>query len=200
MPETRYRRLLNAADKWQDAQLKLLAQRPFDELSKLPSRTPLKPPRELAELQFIIFRGPGDEGGVEIAVQRVFVDPDGESRQGPYFEILPSGRIISPYIGRKKPVRETAPWFGITGLSATIERELPRYLRRELGESDGEADSLTAAQLTYIGCFPEDEATVHYWRVPYGRKEVYAYVIKSRRQTVMGWGDRKPIRKVKHAV
>jgi hypothetical protein len=95
--EAQYRKLLDRANKWQEAQLKVLAKRTYLELSKLPKRSKLEPPAHLKELKFIIHRGPGDEGGVEIAVQRVFgrrgID---ESRLGPYFEIFPDNKVVYP--------------------------------------------------------------------------------------------------------
>src|SRR3989344_1064334 len=41
-------------------------------------------------------------------------------------------------------VREEAEWIGKTGLSEELERELPRYLRREFGQSLFDADSIKA--------------------------------------------------------
>ncbi|HEY5995097.1 MAG TPA: hypothetical protein VIU46_10925, partial [Gallionellaceae bacterium] len=43
------------------------------------------------------------------------------------------GRMAKRSEGEK--VREVADWFGTTGLDEETERELPRYLRREFGES-----------------------------------------------------------------
>lgn len=88
---------------------------------------------------------------------------------------------------------EEAPWIGNTGLPEPIERELPKYLRRELGELVIDDSSLKAKDLTYVGSFREGDLLVHYWRVPYGtEQDVYAYVeVDSGGQFCTGWGDRK---------
>jgi hypothetical protein len=101
--------------------------------------------------------------------------------------------ILVALVGcQRGPENESAEWFGKTGLSEDIERELPRYLRREFGESLSEPTSLKAADLTYIGSFQEEGHLVHYWRIPYGKEEVYAYVEVSPESTHTGWGGRKP--------
>lgn len=91
-------------------------------------------------------------------------------------------------------VREEAPWFGTTGLSEDIERELPKYLRREFGELLLEEESLRAKDLTYVGSFSEQVGLVHYWRIPpRGGSQSFAYVeISSDGTTFTGWGDRNP--------
>lgn len=90
--------------------------------------------------------------------------------------------------------RELAPWMGNTGLDEDTERELPRYLRRELGEflEDG---GLKAEDMVYVGKFQEDPAQVHYWRIPYGDEQrVFAYVEVDKHGSVaaLGWGDKEP--------
>lgn len=98
---------------------------------------------------------------------------------------------------KEEEVREEAEWIGKTSLSEELERELPRYLRREFGQSLFDADSIKAADLAYLGKFLEDGKTVHYWRVPYKQKSVtyYAYIEVSRAGgTVTGWGSKSPPR------
>ena len=46
---------------------------------------------------------------------------------------------------------EAADWIGKTWLDEDTERELPRYLRRELGESLADPDGLKANDLQYLG-------------------------------------------------
>ena len=93
----------------------------------------------------------------------------------------------------EETVIEEAEWFGTTGLSEDIERELPRYLRREAGELLLEEGSLKASDLAYIGAFEEPDATVHYWSVPSSDGEpTYAYVEVGGGQTFTGWGGREP--------
>ncbi len=93
---------------------------------------------------------------------------------------------------KEETVVESATWFGKTGLSDALERELPRYLRREFGQTLFDAKSLKAADLSYLGAFKEGAARVHYWRVPYRDKEVYAYIEITPSQTFTGWGNRTP--------
>lgn len=45
---------------------------------------------------------------------------------------------------------EVAQWFGTTGLPEDLERELPRYLRREFGEGLFEENGLKADDLKYL--------------------------------------------------
>lgn len=97
---------------------------------------------------------------------------------------------------RESELREDAPWFGKTGLDEAIERELPRYLRREFGESIFDEGSLKAADLRYLGGIEEDGMLVHYWLVTpslvEGDGPSFAYVeVEADGSTCTGWGDRK---------
>lgn len=94
----------------------------------------------------------------------------------------------------EEATREQAGWFGNTGLDEDMERELPRYLRREFGEFMHDEGSLQAAHLTYLGAFDEPDARVHYWRVPASSAEpVFAYVETDGDDTIcIGWGNREP--------
>ena len=85
----------------------------------------------------------------------------------------------------KNEIIEQADWIGCTGLGEEIERELPRYLRLEYGESILDDDSLKAADLTYLGAFVVSETDlqeefseyttqVHCWIIP-NEDELYAY-------------------------
>ncbi len=91
-------------------------------------------------------------------------------------------------------IKEVAEWFGKTGLGEEIERELPHYLRRELGESLFNTGSLKASDLVYIGSFKvmsggED----HFWRFPWKDDEFYAKVeVGIDGSTIIGWGSEKP--------
>ena len=91
---------------------------------------------------------------------------------------------------------ETADWFGKTGLDEETERELPRYLRREFGETLFEKGALQANDLIYLGVFEEPEGAVHYWRITGKDSEAepyYAHVIvETSGETCTGWGDKKP--------
>lgn len=95
---------------------------------------------------------------------------------------------------KEEEVREEAGWIGKTGLSEDLERELPRYLRRELGQSLFDSGSIKAGDLAYVGRFLEGGKTIHYWRVPYNRtSDVYAYVeLSPSGDSLIGWGDKKP--------
>jgi hypothetical protein len=91
-------------------------------------------------------------------------------------------------------VEEQAPWFGQTGLPASVEREVPRYLRRELGQVLSAPGALLAADLRHVGSFVEGAQRVHYWRMPDGANApYYAYVsIDAAGNTATGWGNRTP--------
>lgn len=95
---------------------------------------------------------------------------------------------------REKTVMEVAPWIGTTGLGEEIERELPKYLRREFGELLLDDDSLKASDLVYLGKFSEEGCDVHYWRIPTRDEETsVAYVhVGSDGSVSTGWGDRDP--------
>ena len=89
--------------------------------------------------------------------------------------------------------REEAPWIGATGLSEELERELPRYLRREFGELYGDEGALKASDLEYLGSFPESDSIVHYWRIPDSSGGSYAYVcIDPSGDSLTGCGDKWP--------
>lgn len=91
-------------------------------------------------------------------------------------------------------VREEASWLGSTGLPEDVERELPKYLRREFGELLLDADSLKARDLAYVGRFAEEGNHFHYWRIPRrGDEESFAYVVLGADGSICaGWGDREP--------
>ena len=95
---------------------------------------------------------------------------------------------------REDATTEDAHWIGTTGLDEDTERELPRYLRREFGESLFDKGSLKAADLRYVGVFAEDGQQVHYWHVPYkGNDQMFAYVeVAPTGDTCIGWGNREP--------
>lgn len=106
-------------------------------------------------------------------------------------------RTQSTYLRRRAveyQAPEVADWFGTTGLDDDIERELPRYLRREFGEFIDEPDALKAADLDYLGAFDEPPGRVHYWRIPARSGESsYAYVeIGADGVCCTGWGGREP--------
>jgi hypothetical protein len=98
---------------------------------------------------------------------------------------------------QEESVIEAAPWFGKTGLSDETERELPRYIRRELGQLLSDPRALTAADLEYVGVFSDGVATIHYWRMPSeSPQESYAYVeVNEKGDSSLGWGDKRPPQK-----
>ena len=89
---------------------------------------------------------------------------------------------------------ETADWFGKTGLNDETERELPRYLRREFGESLFKEGALKANDLIYLGVFQEPEGAIHYWRITgkNSESEPYFAYVEDFPDGAMGWGNRKP--------
>jgi hypothetical protein len=102
----------------------------------------------------------------------------------------------SEYERRRADEEETleiADWFGKTGLGEDVERELPRYLRREFGEFLGDPGALRAADLHYLGVHDEAPDKVHYWKIGTLDEATYAYVQRSvDGQISMGWGNRAP--------
>lgn len=90
---------------------------------------------------------------------------------------------------KEESILEAAHWIGKTGLPESTERELPRYLRRELGEMLLEEGSLKAADLVYLGECIQDGNRVYYWRMPYGKEGAHAYVeVSPGGEECMGWG------------
>lgn len=119
---SRRRALRDTSRRWQDEQLGLLARKTYAELDALPPKTPLPCPQQLKGL--ILFF---------------------EASIGPSFEMLPDGRVIRDHSEEEEDaVVEQAPWMGRTGLPEDLERELPRYVRREFGESVFDDESLRA--------------------------------------------------------
>lgn len=93
---------------------------------------------------------------------------------------------------REHEVQEDADWFGQTGLDDATERELPRYLRRELGEYLDDPDGLTASDLQYLGVLTDERGAAHFWAMPerHGERS-FAYVdVGADGVASMGWGDR----------
>lgn len=105
----------------------------------------------------------------------------------------------SSYAKRRQSEEETqevADWIGRTGLGETIERELPRYLRRELHEFLDAPEGLRAAQLRYLGILGDERGLAHFWELASrsgSPDPTYAYVaIDEKGAWAMGWGDRQP--------
>jgi hypothetical protein len=95
--------------------------------------------------------------------------------------------------GVEQNTQEQAEWIGQTGLDEETERELPRYLRRELGEFLDDPKGLRAADLNYKGIHQDEHGPAHFWQMPARDGEIsYAYVeIDSQgKPTCLGWGDR----------
>ena len=89
---------------------------------------------------------------------------------------------------------EEAPWFGQTGLGDSVERELPRYLRREFGEVGAE-DGLKAADLSYLGVQTDEQGATHVWAIPpkTGGGCTHAYIeVHATGALCFGWGEREP--------
>lgn len=90
-------------------------------------------------------------------------------------------------------VQEEADWFGTTGLDDATERELPRYLRRELGEYLDDPDGLKASDLKYLGVLTDERGSAHFWAIPARHGEqsfAYVDIDASGEPASMGWGDR----------
>lgn len=95
----------------------------------------------------------------------------------------------------ERALPEEADWIGRTGLPEDIERELPRYLRRELGEFLDQPGGLRAADLRYVGIATDTRGTAHFWQMPERAGEKpYAYVEIDAEGNAkgLGWGDWEP--------
>jgi hypothetical protein len=93
----------------------------------------------------------------------------------------------------EREVREDADWFGTTGLDEATERELPRYLRRELGEYLDDPEGLKAADLKYLGVLTDERGSAHFWSMPARHGEqsfAYVDIDASGAAASTGWGDR----------
>lgn len=92
-------------------------------------------------------------------------------------------------------VLEVADWFGTTGLDDATERELPRYLRRELGEYLDDPDGLKASDLRYLGVLTDERGPARFWAMPerHGERSfAYADLDAEGAVASLGWGDRSP--------
>jgi len=104
----------------------------------------------------------------------------------------------SPYTLKRDQEQDTveeADWFGKTGLDDATERELPRYLRRELGEYLDEPGCLTAADLRYLGIHTDARGSAHFWSMPARHNEqsfAYAQLGDNGEVVCLGWGDWQP--------
>ena len=97
---------------------------------------------------------------------------------------------------------EQAPWFGQTGLSDEQERRLPRYVRMELGQRLGDAETVRAADLQFMGHFDEKDGQVYYWQLPPNAVSLkratrqsprFAYIrLAKEGGTYLDWGNRLP--------
>lgn len=91
---------------------------------------------------------------------------------------------------REKKVIEKAPWMGKTGLSAETEREMPRFVRHQLGQIIFDKGALKASDLDYLGAYLEEGNTVHYWRMKTGE---YVFVsVSGAGDVLMGMGYKEP--------
>jgi hypothetical protein len=116
--------------------------------------------------------------------------PDFDAAVNEYHEQIERADVAR---AAEQSAREEAAWIGNTGLSEELERELPRYLRREFGETYGDEGTLKAADLEYLGAFPETDSNVHYWRIHDSSQESYAYIeIDSSGESFTGYGDKWP--------
>jgi hypothetical protein len=93
---------------------------------------------------------------------------------------------------KEEQVREEASWFGKTGLSDSTEREMPRYLRREFGQTIFDKGALKAADLLYLGHYREGAEVVHYWRIAYEKETSFAYASINGDRESLDWGGRQP--------
>lgn len=93
----------------------------------------------------------------------------------------------------EETVIEVAPWIGKTGLPEEIERELPKYLRREFGELLLDEGSFRASDLEYVGVFPQTHGKTHFWKIPRENEPTFATVaVGNDGSFCTGWGSEGP--------
>lgn len=64
-----------------------------------------------------------------------------------------------------------AAGFGSAGLAEPVERDLPRCLSREFGQSNRDERAVKASGRHDVSRFDEDGIARHYWRIPAGTEE-----------------------------
>ena len=110
-------------------------------------------------------------------------------------------RTKQEQLQNESAAQESAAWLGTTGLTDAQERNLPRYVRMELGQSLKDSNAVQAQDLDYVGHFAEPDGTVYYWRIPdranaHGDTHTgpaYAYIRKdSNGVFYTDWGNRTP--------
>jgi|GEM_PF-6721340 len=204
---------MGSAQDWsgfQDEYLKQLKKKSYAELSALPEKQKVSVPDCFGRGRFSLLKKRGERGGIRIEVEwkerflLIFV-----SKYVLGFEILKDGTVIEDdgFEDAEQEIKETACWFGRTGLHEETERELPRYLRLEFGESVLDDDCLKASDLCYIGHakilenekehFSSESIFVHCWKMPGSNSEnsTYAYVEtdESGNERGTGMGNYLPI-------
>jgi hypothetical protein len=93
----------------------------------------------------------------------------------------------------EETVIESASWIGTTGLPESVERELPKYLRREFGERLLDRGSLRASDLEYVGVFPQTHGQTHFWRIAKQKEPCFATVVAQNDGSFCtGWGGEGP--------
>lgn len=101
------------------------------------------------------------------------------------FWVEPDNTLIEDDEAENRKVEESNPeiakWMGKTGLPTDIETELPRYIRRELGEWYMDEESTKASDMIYLGKALRSNLTVnkseyyHVWQLEKEDK-TFAYV------------------------
>jgi hypothetical protein len=195
---------------FQEEYLKQLKKNSYAELLALPEKQRIETPRRFGGWKVFLLKKRGKNGRVRIEIEGqkrfllMFV-----SKYVLGFEVLKDGTIVNDDTlnSSEQEIEEAANWFGKTGLSEETERELPRYLRLEFGESVLDDDYLKASDLCYIGYarilesekehFLSESAFVHCWKMPEsdGENSPYAYVEtdENGNESGMGMGSYLPI-------
>ena len=91
-------------------------------------------------------------------------------------------RVVAEILSKPDPedlLVETASWLGCTGLGLDAEREVGRYLRREIGQSVSDPDSVKLDDLEYLGVFLDDAYPAHYWRYSKAGEEGYVSLMSA---------------------
>lgn len=126
------------------------------------------------------------------------------------FEIKKDGQVVLNDWDESQRLEDlmedSAPWMGKTGLSTTLERQLLRYLRLELGELLVDEDATRAKDLVFLGRYHRYNATLKVYDYYYiwqatNHKNLYGFIIdehdtQGQRFTCISMGNKiKPILK-----
>ena len=91
--------------------------------------------------------------------------------------VSPPGAAASSAVPDDPDWHHPDPWLGKTGLKASAEAQLMRFVHMKLGEQDDDPEAVQPEDMIYLGVFDQDEGRVRYWLLPpQGHGELYVTV------------------------